>query len=36
MEKACTDPTIINENNLEWINHVDLSRLSGRDFVLYK
>ncbi|CDW77722.1 UNKNOWN [Stylonychia lemnae] len=36
IEKSCTDPTIINEDNLAFLNDIDPNALSPRNFLLYK
>lgn len=36
-EKACTDESIINEQNLKFVSYnVDLNALDARHFMLYK
>jgi hypothetical protein len=36
IEKACTDPSVINENNLKFINDVEYAKLDSRHFLLFK
>eukprot|EP00347_Sterkiella_histriomuscorum_P005947 403354650 len=36
IEKACEDKTIINEENLKFVNDIDVNTLSARNFHLFK